>query len=299
MKVGIACFSEQGEALGKQLQMGDVTRIGEAYGVSLDAWTKANFERCEGLIFVGACGIAVRAIAPYLVHKTSDPAVVVVDDGGNFAISLVSGHLGGANELATVVAERIGAIPVVTTATDGRRTFSVDDWARREGMGIVNPEAIKVISAEVLAGHEVTVSAGGAKLRLLPKHLVLGVGCKKNTPPEAMIEAYLKYAKQYAIADASIAAIATIDLKKDEAAIRILAKRLGVSISVYSAEELSELEGDFTASEFVASVTGVDNVCERAAVRRSGGSLILKKEAYDGITFALARNQRMEQWSWD
>ena len=87
MKVAIACFSSRGQELAEQLKMGTVTRIGEETGVSLDQWTKENFETNDGLIFIGACGIAVRAIAPYLDHKTTDPAVVVVDDEACFAIS--------------------------------------------------------------------------------------------------------------------------------------------------------------------------------------------------------------------
>ena len=299
MKVAIACFSSRGQELGEQLKMGSVTRIGEETGVSLDRWTKENFDSNDGLIFIGACGIAVRAIAPYLEHKTSDPAVVVVDDDACFAISLVSGHLGGANDLTHLVSGKVGAIPVITTATDRRGSFAVDQWARREGLGIVNPEAIKGISAALLEGEDVIVSAGSTKLQLVPRLYVLGVGCKKGTDPEAMIDAYQTFAKKYNLLDASIAGIATIDLKKDELALKILAKRLGVGVSTYSAEELAAVEGTFHGSEFVLETTGVDNVCERAAVRLSRGSLLVEKEAYDGITFALAKNKRLEQWSWE
>ncbi|MBQ1608351.1 MAG: cobalt-precorrin 5A hydrolase [Lachnospiraceae bacterium] len=299
MKTAIACFSDAGMELGKQLKLGEVTRIGEETGVSLDEWTKEHFETTEGLIFIGACGIAVRAIAPYLVSKTTDPAVVVVDDMGTFVISLVSGHLGGANDLASMISSRCGAVPVITTATDQRGTFAVDQWAKREGIGIVNPEAIKEISSSILAGNEVVVSSGSCKLHLVPKLYVLGVGCKKDTSPEAMIEAYQEFAKRYALIDASIGTIATIDLKKEELAIRVLSKRLGVPVVTFGAEELAAVSGDFTASEFVEQITGVDNVCERAAVRMAGGTLMVKKESYEGITFALARNKRLEQWSWE
>ncbi len=299
MKTAIACFSNDGMELATQLKMGEVTRIGEETGITLDAWTKEHFDSCEGLIFVGACGIAVRAIAPYIVSKTSDPAVVVLDDQGDFVISLLSGHMGGANDLASMISSRCGAVPVITTATDRKGTFAVDQWAKREGIGIVNPEAIKEISSAILEGQEVIVSAGSHKLQLVPKQYVLGIGCKKNASPEAMIEAYQEFTKKYAVMDASIGSIATIDIKKDEMAIRILSKRLGVPVVTFSAEELNAMEGDFTPSEFVKEVTGVDNVCERAAVRMAGGTLMVKKEVYDGITMALARNKRLEQWSWE
>lgn len=298
MNIAIACFRRQGQKLAEKLDMGSVTRIGEESGVTLEEWTKAHFATSDALIFVGACGIAVRAIAPYVEHKTNDPAVVVVDDSGTFAISLLSGHLGGANALAQQVAERLGAIPVITTATDRQGTFAVDTWAKKEGLGIENPEEIKHISAAVLEGHAVTVEADGHRLHLTPKRLVLGVGCKKNTDPQAMWSAYESYRESHGFSDAAICGIATIDLKKEEPAILQLAKRIGVSLATYTAEELAAVEGVFSASEFVAATTGVDNVCERAAVRRSRGTLLYPKEARDGMTFALACTPDMETWSW-
>ncbi|MBQ8955269.1 MAG: cobalamin biosynthesis protein CbiG, partial [Clostridia bacterium] len=117
---------------------------------NLKALTAALFPAVEALVFVGACGIAVRAIAPHLVSKTSDPAVLVADEKGEFVISLLSGHIGGANELARRVAEAIGATPVITTATDVNRRFAADAWAARQGLAIGNMEAAKRFSAEIL-----------------------------------------------------------------------------------------------------------------------------------------------------
>lgn len=105
---------------------------------SLREWTGQQFERNEALIFVGATGIAVRAIAPFLEGKTKDPAVLTVDELGHFVISLVSGHLGGANELCRRAAEKLGAVPVITTATDLNRQFAVDVFAKKNGLQIHN-----------------------------------------------------------------------------------------------------------------------------------------------------------------
>ena len=104
----------------------------------LSEWTKEAFLRDDALIFVGACGIAVRSIAPYVRDKFQDPAVVCVDEAGQFVIPLLSGHVGGANRLAEMVASGIGAVPVVTTATDVEKKIAVDVFAKDHGFVITD-----------------------------------------------------------------------------------------------------------------------------------------------------------------
>lgn len=99
----------------------------------------------------------MRAIAPHVASKASDSAVVAIDEAGRFAVPLLSGHLGGANELAQTVARVAGAIPVITTATDVRGVWAVDTWARRAGLAVSNPEAIKRVSARLLSGGRVAL----------------------------------------------------------------------------------------------------------------------------------------------
>lgn len=125
--------------------------------VDLRAWTALAWEASDALLFVGAAGIAVRAIAPHVASKASDSAVVAIDEAGRFAVPLLSGHLGGANELAQTVARVAGAIPVITTATDVRGVWAVDTWARRAGLAVSNPEAIKRVSARLLSGGRVAL----------------------------------------------------------------------------------------------------------------------------------------------
>lgn len=109
-----------------------------------------QFNRFSGHIFIMATGIVVRCIAPLLRHKTVDPAVVVMDDRGQFVVSLVSGHLGGANQLTRQLAERLGATPVVTTATDVNEKPAIDTLAAEQGLAIENPEAIKTVNMAIL-----------------------------------------------------------------------------------------------------------------------------------------------------
>jgi cobalt-precorrin 5A hydrolase len=116
-----------------------------------------QFERYSGHVFIMSTGIVVRLIAPLIQHKTEDPAVVVVDDGGNHAISLLSGHLGGANELARQIAAAIGARPVITTATDVNQVPAIDILAKQGKLKIENPAAIKTVNMAILKGEKIYV----------------------------------------------------------------------------------------------------------------------------------------------
>lgn len=140
-------------------------RIADEVGLpgfdSVGAWAGEAFAQgCDGIVFVGACGIAVRAIALYVASKMHDPAVVCVDEAGRWAISLLSGHVGGANDLARRIARIVGATPVVTTATDVRGAFAIDEWAARCGLVIANPQLIKRVSGALLEGGHVGVRVG-------------------------------------------------------------------------------------------------------------------------------------------
>ena len=164
MTCAYIAFTARGLALAQQLAAacpGSVAR-GGADGVRLTDWTAAQFAQSDALIFVGAAGIAVRAIAPHCRSKAADPAVVVLDEGGQFAIPLLSGHLGGANELAQRLAAVCHAVPVITTATDGRGVFAVDEWAKRQNCAVAEPERIRCVSGALLAGQSVCYAADWA-----------------------------------------------------------------------------------------------------------------------------------------
>ncbi len=122
---------------------------------SLSEWTQSAFAQADALIYVGAVGIAVRAIAPFLQDKAHDPAVVVTDELGHYAIPILSGHLGGANDLARAVGREIGAVPVLTTATDINGVFAVDEWARHHNCAVREPELIRQVSSKLLNGETV------------------------------------------------------------------------------------------------------------------------------------------------
>lgn len=133
-----------------------------------------NFSKYSGHIFIMAAGIVVRTIAPYLRHKTQDPAVVVMDEAGRFAVSLVSGHIGGANELAETAARITGGQAVITTATDVNQIPAIDLLAKQKNLGIENPDAIKAINMALLTGQKIAVydphsQIGGHAWPILPQ----------------------------------------------------------------------------------------------------------------------------------
>ena len=329
MKCAYLAFTAKGHVLAQHLARtcpGTVTRCG-ADGVSLAAWTAKQFSNADALVFVGAVGIAVRAIAPHCRGKAVDPAVVVLDEQGRFAVSLLSGHLGGANDLTRQLAAACHAVPVITTATDGRGIFAVDEWAVRQHCAVAEPERIKYISGTLLAGKRVhyfsdwqiegeppagvvpaataaqadfvlTLTPEGEALHIVPRIAVLGIGCKRGISECRLQEAFSVFCAANALAPQSVAAAASIDLKKDEQGLLDFAKNNGWTTEFYTAETLRAVRGHFTASQFVKGVTGVDNVCERAAVKAAGGKLFMPKWAYNGVTFAVALRPFAPDWRW-
>ncbi len=322
-------FTEKGLALARKLAAalpGSVTRCGHG-GPGLADWTNQQFAQSDALIFVGAVGIAVRAIAPHCRSKASDPAVVVLDECGRFAVPLLSGHLGGANDLARALAAACGAVPVITTATDANGIFAVDEWAKLQNCTVLESERIKQVSGKLLAGETaaywaefpvtgkapeglaparaqaeadfaLTLSPAGAALHLVPRIGVLGIGCKRGTTEEQLEAAFAAFCSSHALAAQCITAAASIDLKSSEAGLLAFCQKHSWSIQFYSAQQLRAAPGQFTPSPFVQSVTGVDNVCERAAVLAAGGSIHIPKQAGGGVTFALALRPFAPDWRW-
>lgn len=284
------------------------------------------FEKADGIVFLCAAGIAVRSIAPYIRHKSTDPAVVVVDEKGKFSIALLSGHTGGANELAGRIADILGAVPVITTATDREGKFAVDDFARKNKMTILDWKLAKQISVEILEGKKVGIVSElplegklpedlflwegdlennqnfliristyklpcmqqGRVLQLIPKTVVVGIGCRKGTAKEKIASAVGECLGEEDILPEAVFSVASIDLKKEEKGLLAYCEEKGVPLVTYSAEQLKQAEGEFSVSAFVEEITGVSCVCERSAVMAAKGDLLCHKKIYDGVTVALA-----------
>ena len=314
---------------------------------STDEWAKVQMSAKNELLFIGACGIAVRAIAPWVTNKLYDSPVLVMDEIGTYVIPILSGHVGGANEIAVKIAEMTGSIPVITTATDLNRSFAVDIFAKKNYLYIENKDGIAKVSSKVLGGEKISIAVEtpeygiseseteshhykqiryeqlrhdsqfanqieivdfpprqpvdviitsqkqdyDASLVLRPKEYVLGMGCKRDKEPEKIAEYIDQTLTELGISKNQVYAVCSIDKKRDEAGFLQWSSLERIPFITYSAEELEEVEGDFEASQFVKSQVGVDNVCERAALKGCGesGELVYRKHASDGMTIAVAK----------
>lgn len=331
MKISIAAFTARGAALAKKLaaefcdadmcMVSAPARLSEDGTLemqSLGEWTAGAWVSSDALILVGAAGIAVRAIAPHLRDKFTDPAVIAVDESGTYVIPLASGHIGGGNSLARKIADVMGGTAVITTATDVNALFAVDEWAARSGFIIEDRHIAKLISASLLDGRTVAfcsdfpvegalpvgvtgderdlgfcVTAYKSRnpfertLRLFPKILTLGIGCRRETSCEAIEAAVGAVLEEHGLSESAVSGVATIDLKKDEPGLREFCANHGLPLVAYTAQELNSVSGDFTTSAFVKDVTGTDNVCERAAIM-NGSKLLVRKRSQNGVTVAVA-----------
>ena len=325
IQVGIVAFSEKGGRLALRLvaalrergfaPQGYLSGRHQAGGLeaftSLSSLTARLFTEKDLLLFIGACGIAVRAIAPYIKSKMKDPGVAVADECGRYVISLLSGHVGGANDFTMLTAGLLGAEPVITTATDRNGMFAVDSWAASQHLRIMEPATIVAISSRLLAGKAVGVcsdipitgplprglvwqdgeaeetglragivisyDAEGAHSRfpiacpLVPMDLVVGMGCRKGTEAKALRLFLCRVLEENGLQLRRVGLLCSIRAKEGEAGLVQLARALGVAFDTWTAGELMQAEGSFVSSAFVQSQMGVDNVCERSAALGSGG----------------------------
>lgn len=336
MRLRYLFFTEKGGRLAEGLAAalgGEAERCrGEGF---LAAWTESGFQEADGLVFVGAAGIAVRAAAPFLRSKATDPAIVVLDEGGNFAIPILSGHLGGANDLARKISAVCGAVPVITTATDVNGVFAVDTWAKKQGCAVEPVHKIKAVSAKLLAGEKIRIRSDwniagippknvilteegdydvslsishrqGEALRLIPRIAVLGIGCRKGTSAEKIEKTAALFLEKANIHEKALCMVTSIDLKKTEEGLLTFCEKHQLPFRTYTAEELKAAKGEFMPSAFVERVTGVDNVCERSAVL-GGGVLYQRKFVGNGtgngdgtgVTMALSLLPFQPDWRWE
>lgn len=280
----------------------------------------AVFSWSDLVIFVASCGIATRKIAPFIKDKCTDPAVICIDETGKFVVPLLSGHIGGANEFAKIISEKIKSVCVITTATDINDRFSVDAWAKKQGFIIEDMAIAKMVSAEILENDvpllsefavtsklpngvvhgqtgKIGIYVGTRKkspfertLRLIPSVLHLGIGCRKGTKKDVIGRLVDDVLLENNIDKRAIKCVASIDIKSCEAGLLEYCRENNWDIFFYSSDELKSIPGEFTPSAFVKNITGVDNVCERAAII-GAEELIIKKRCAEGVTVAIAEER--------
>ncbi|MCR4901331.1 MAG: cobalamin biosynthesis protein [Butyrivibrio sp.] len=305
----VAFFTENGKKLCDRLMDSQERCVFEIRdkSQSLEDFVRISFEGHLPILFIGAAGIAVRAISPFVKDKLSDSCVLVTDELGKFVIPLLSGHYGKGIERAKEISKLLGAVPVITTATDINGVFSVDVFAVNNGLHIVNKDLIKKVSSKALKGEELCLGKDfcitdnpeeeNSKecLLLKPKRVVLGMGCKKGKTFEELKDFVLSiYDEDYL--RQNLYAICSIDVKARETGLIKLAFYFGAEFITYSKQELLAARGEFEESDFVKDTVGVGNVCERAAIcgAGEGSELILKKTARDGMTIAGAKRGKID-----
>ena len=322
MKTAYFWLTPQGEQLALRLQ--------KAFGgtvepkAAFDAAVRRDFAACDLLVFIMASGIAVRKIAPLVQSKAFDPAVLVLDQQGKYVISLLSGHLGGANAAARRFAAYLGGEAVITTATDVAGVPAFDLFAKQNDLVIENLHELKHISSALVAEEKITLLTdlpvepdafsenivpethpvqpcavvisdqlrdcrAEHTLYLRPKSLVLGVGCKKNIAPEHLEQCFLRF---HRLSRLSVAKIATVALKQNEPAILALCEKYRIPLEIVLDDAILGCNYPFAASPFVQQVTGLPSVSEASAYLASGcGEVLTGKVKYSGVTFAACRKK--------
>lgn len=336
MKIACLSFTDKGKDLADRLQLfkTDKYQIKHYSNREIDGGIKTILESLwhhfDGIIFVSATGIAVRMIAPFIKDKTLDPAVVVIDDLGKFSISLLSGHIGGANSLALDMASIIGAKAVITTATDNRGIESIDIFAESNDYNIediksvtkivsmmVNDEKVglyteddriityknislvrdlkdidpKIKGMIVVSSQKEMPALDIPHTILRPKNINIGIGCRRGVEASRIIDAIEEKLDQLNLSKNSIRAIGTVEVKKDEKGIIESAKHFKSPLEIFTIDQIKEVEENFSKSQFVKDTIGVYSVAEPVAFLL-GGEIVSGKSKHDGITISISKERK-------
>ena len=275
---------------------------------------------CDAVVLFLATGAAVRLVAPLLRDKRTDPGVVAVDDAGLFAVALCGGHDGGANSLAARVAVSLGATPVVTTASDALGLPALDSFGKYLGLRMEEGSDVAAVGAALVSGERVglvsdrrlplgplpanvvrgdepepplvfisdrTVEVPRPAVVYRPPSLVAGVGCSRGASAGEILGLLRASLAEAGLSEGSVAALASIEAKRDEAGLLEAAESLGIPLRFYSAESLSAVEAP-NPSSVVRDAVGTPSVSE-AAVLVSGAELVLQKRKSAMATVAFGR----------
>ena len=270
-----------------------------------------TFDKYDLHIFVAATGAVVRIIEGKFKSKDTDPAVITVDDHANFVISLLSGHLGGANEECKKIANGIGAIPVITTASDVGGKIAVDTLSQKIKAKLESLDDAKKVTSLIVNGENVSIhlpknivendkNCAGAIIisnrknieisKIIPKNIILGIGCKRNTPKEKIIEKINYVMETQNLEMDSIKKAASAWVKSDEIGLLEAMTELNIPIEFFEKEKILEVENLVEErSEFVKNQIGVYGVSEPCAYLASSrkGSFLVKKVKLEGITISI------------
>ena len=316
--------TEKGDKIGEKLKQAfpelEIVTRDQMVEEGFKDITKKAMQEYNTIIFVASTGIAVRAIAPWVKDKKVDPAVIVIDSEGKYAISLLSGHIGGANKITEQIGDYLGSMPIITTATDQLGIIAPDIISQEHHLIIESMEKCKEISVQLIQGekvafidhdqliplpkgyvdasektkYQVVVSnlrhVPQADLQLIRKNIVLGIGCRKDADPTKMKEYILRELESINVHPLAVKEIVSIDIKKDEKCILELSKYLQVPFKVYSKKEINQLDYDFKGSDFVEKQVGVRGVSEPCVIL-AGAQIIKEKSKFEGMTLCIGKKE--------
>ena len=332
MKVAIISVSDKGKELAltikKHLDDDSTVIRADLFHKNVKKYLKIAFYEYDAIVSIMASGILIRSIAPYINSKTTDPAVINIDDNGNFVISTLSGHLGGANKLTNKIATLIDATPVITTSSDINNRLGIDVLASDLYLSIDKPKEILFFNKAILDGQKITltmknekkyllnylekntlemdvslvncdsvsedeikVGLDGHEIILKEKKMVVGIGCRRGKEYEKIHEGFSKSINELNIDASRVNQLASAEIKKDEKGILKLSEKLNIPVNFVDLDRLKLFESqDVQKSEFVKSKFGIYGVCEPSALITAGfdSKLIYKKTSYDGVTIAVA-----------
>ncbi len=280
---------------------------------------KEVFREYDAIISIMASGIMVRNICGLLKNKKHDPAVVVVDDAGRNVISLLSGHMGGGNDLTLKIAKLINANPVITTSTDVHGYMGIDTLARKYYWDIKDTEKIVKFNKAILSGRRIKIATfhdvkylyedplfkksyklvktrdrskailDNDELTIKPLRIVAGIGTKRGVEEDDIIRGLERAFSFLDLPLQRLDAMATGEMKKDEKGIINVSKILNIPLKIVKLDDLKK-ERTYSRSDFVEDKFGVASVCEAAAlhVAGEGARIIIRKTTYNGIAIAVA-----------
>lgn len=259
-------------------------------------------------LFVTATGIAIRTIAPYIKSKDTDPAILSMDEGGNFVIPLLSGHLGKANERAKIIANISKSFPVITTASDVSGKIAVDSFAMKINSKLNSLEEAKKVTSLIISGKNVDIKipqnmevenpegliliSNRKKIeisKIIPQNIVVGIGSKRGKEMKYIVSAIDETFEKLNLCKESIKCFATADIKKDEIGIIETAKFFDRELKIIDRKDILKIENNFESSSFVKKITGVGSISAPSAfiAGKKKGKFLAEKLKYDGITISI------------
>lgn len=335
-RLAIICVTEHGYSIAKHIE----DNLNKQYNTviykrqivkekGIKNITEEVFNSFSNIIFISSTGIAVRSISPFIQSKVNDPAILVIDNSSKYVISLLSGHLGGANELTLEVAKILKAQPIITTATDNMNIEAPDIIAKKHDLIIDNMKICKNVAVALVQGEKVgfideyndtEVPKGYERykhnnkyealvvitnentiktysnidpsnvLKLIRKNIILGIGCRKNYDSDIMEQKVIEKLQKLNIDKRAVKIIGTAWVKSEENAIINLSHKLKCPMKVFSKDDIGKIDYKYDGSDFVYNTIGVRAVCE-PCVELLNGELLTDKLSMDGMTLCIGRTK--------